>query len=355
MDKPSKSIYGNLPYIAPEVIAGKEVTTASDIYSIGIIMWELSSGQSPFLNYNHTYDFALRIVSGMRPKILSGTPSEYRRIMKQCWDAIPQNRPTVFTLVNEIEKLWKNCLNDSSCEYNSTISEISQSSGDALYPLPINISSSTIYRFDNLPDPKNATPDEQEDPTNDNYLLNALSTHFSSHPNYNLKYIGLTNDNYDHTGSIIKLLKDYKQSKVLLGESKDDKLLKYLCRKDDIADRCQIIKQDYDEEFEFYDIFKPIFTFGNPSGSLSYLHIPSNSVFIGDLIMNISYLSYPSITLPLTLTIDQLNNVKLAITQIFQLDNVKHIFPSHDYSHNGVDIKLFRDFVKKFIFISLND
>ena len=43
-DKPLNSIYGNLPYIAPEVISGKETTFASDIYSIGMIMWEISSG-----------------------------------------------------------------------------------------------------------------------------------------------------------------------------------------------------------------------------------------------------------------------------------------------------------------------
>ncbi|RGB40858.1 kinase-like domain-containing protein, partial [Rhizophagus diaphanus] len=49
-DKPLKSIYGNLPYIAPEVIIGKEYTFASDIYSFGILMWEISSGQTPFNN-----------------------------------------------------------------------------------------------------------------------------------------------------------------------------------------------------------------------------------------------------------------------------------------------------------------
>src|SRR3954463_10468416 len=50
VDKPLNSIYGNLPYIAPEVIAGKETTFASDIYSIGMLMWEISSGQLPFVN-----------------------------------------------------------------------------------------------------------------------------------------------------------------------------------------------------------------------------------------------------------------------------------------------------------------
>ncbi|RGB33873.1 kinase-like domain-containing protein, partial [Rhizophagus diaphanus] len=49
-DKPSTSIYGNLPYIAPEVITGREYTFASDIYSIGMLMWDISSGQPPFYN-----------------------------------------------------------------------------------------------------------------------------------------------------------------------------------------------------------------------------------------------------------------------------------------------------------------
>src|SRR5271170_6486910 len=40
-DKPLNSIYGNLSYIAPEVIVKKETTFASDIYSFGILMWEI--------------------------------------------------------------------------------------------------------------------------------------------------------------------------------------------------------------------------------------------------------------------------------------------------------------------------
>ena len=72
-DKSSKCIYGNLPYIAPEVIAGKEYTFASDIYSIAMLMWEISSGQPPFCNYRHDdYDLAMKIINGIRPKIVPG-------------------------------------------------------------------------------------------------------------------------------------------------------------------------------------------------------------------------------------------------------------------------------------------
>ncbi|EXX66723.1 kinase-like domain-containing protein [Rhizophagus irregularis DAOM 181602=DAOM 197198] len=77
VDKPLKSIYGNLSYIAPEVIIGKEQNFKSDIYSISMLMWEISSGQPPFNNYEHDYDLAMNIVNGMRPKIVPGTPLEY--------------------------------------------------------------------------------------------------------------------------------------------------------------------------------------------------------------------------------------------------------------------------------------
>src|SRR3954453_11747445 len=76
-DKPLESIYGNLPYIAPEVIVGKESNFASDIYSIGMLMWEISSGQPPFSNYENDYDLIIKIINGMRPRIAPGTPLEY--------------------------------------------------------------------------------------------------------------------------------------------------------------------------------------------------------------------------------------------------------------------------------------
>ncbi|RIA86791.1 kinase-like domain-containing protein, partial [Glomus cerebriforme] len=37
----NNDVYGVLPYIAPEVLRGKPYTKAADIYSFGIIMWEM--------------------------------------------------------------------------------------------------------------------------------------------------------------------------------------------------------------------------------------------------------------------------------------------------------------------------
>src|SRR3954454_13321443 len=43
-EKSEKDVYGVLPYIAPEVLRGREYTQASDIYSFGIIIYEVFNG-----------------------------------------------------------------------------------------------------------------------------------------------------------------------------------------------------------------------------------------------------------------------------------------------------------------------
>jgi len=53
----SNQIYGVLPFIAPEVLCGKPYTKAADIYSLGIIMWELTSGVPAFHNISHDFFF----------------------------------------------------------------------------------------------------------------------------------------------------------------------------------------------------------------------------------------------------------------------------------------------------------
>ncbi|RIA82105.1 kinase-like domain-containing protein [Glomus cerebriforme] len=160
VDKPLNSIYGNLPYIAPEVIVKKETTFASDIYSIGMLMWEISSGQPPFANFNHDYYLAMNIVNGMRPKIVPGTPLEYKILMEQCWDAISSKRPDIYALCDKIYQLKKS-YNFNEIEERNTYIYNSQLNAD----FSTNYSSinssirnlSKVHIFEDLPEPKNAS------------------------------------------------------------------------------------------------------------------------------------------------------------------------------------------------------
>ncbi|CAI2170224.1 17381_t:CDS:2 [Funneliformis geosporum] len=97
----------NIVVIAPEVINGKGYTFKSDIYSIGMLMWEISSGQPPFASYVHDYDLVMKIMNGMRPQIVQGTPTEIRNLMVKCWDADPLKRCDIDTLDDKITEIQK--------------------------------------------------------------------------------------------------------------------------------------------------------------------------------------------------------------------------------------------------------
>ena len=92
------SVCGVLPYITPEVLDGKPYTFASDIYSFGIIMVEVSTGKPPYGSVPHDEKLALAICNGLRPRVAKETPQCYIDVVIQCLDANPEKRPSVIDL-----------------------------------------------------------------------------------------------------------------------------------------------------------------------------------------------------------------------------------------------------------------
>ena len=98
----------------------------------------------------------------MRPKIAPGTPLEYKKLMEQCWDAIPSKRPDIVTLLDEIVKLDKLYYqneneeqptnNNINTQLNTSINTSSSSINSSLVR-----KFSKVHIFDGLPEPKNAT------------------------------------------------------------------------------------------------------------------------------------------------------------------------------------------------------
>ncbi|GBC09182.1 hypothetical protein RclHR1_08670006 [Rhizophagus clarus] len=98
-------IYGVIPFMAPEVLRGNPHTTASDIYSFSIIMWEFTSGVPPFNDRAHDLQLSLSICKGERPKIIKNTPQCYTDLMEKCWNGDPLRRPSAQETENII-KSW---------------------------------------------------------------------------------------------------------------------------------------------------------------------------------------------------------------------------------------------------------
>ncbi|CAG8666803.1 13038_t:CDS:2, partial [Ambispora gerdemannii] len=147
VDKTEKSVYGIVPYIAPEIYSTFTYTPKTDIYSVGMLMYECCTGRPPF--HGHRYDFplALSIIRGSRPPIPAGLPELYVKMMKLCWDTDPSVRPTA---VEAWEFFGQQIQRPESTEL--------------VFKDPIDISSlltgslsSRVYHFNHLPNPRNAS------------------------------------------------------------------------------------------------------------------------------------------------------------------------------------------------------
>ena len=75
-------LLGMVPYIDPKILIDNNLTfnEKSDVYSIGVLLWEISSGIPPF--YKEEYDLSLmyKISKGRRETILLNTPNDYAKL-----------------------------------------------------------------------------------------------------------------------------------------------------------------------------------------------------------------------------------------------------------------------------------
>ncbi|CAG8788430.1 11230_t:CDS:2, partial [Dentiscutata erythropus] len=76
----------------------------SDIYSLGVLLWELTSGVPPFHGLNIA-TIILEISQNKREKIIANTPSDYANLVEKCWSSDPDQRPTLDQILIELENL----------------------------------------------------------------------------------------------------------------------------------------------------------------------------------------------------------------------------------------------------------
>src|SRR5947208_1740661 len=108
-DQEPSSIIGVVPYIAPEVLNGKPYTQKSDIYSFGILMSVISTGQQPFNDKAHGHGLMLKICEGLRPAFSINTPKFYIELAYKCMDANLDKRPTAEG-IEKIIRIWQRAI-----------------------------------------------------------------------------------------------------------------------------------------------------------------------------------------------------------------------------------------------------
>ncbi|EXX51360.1 Ypk2p [Rhizophagus irregularis DAOM 197198w] len=133
-DNEENNIYGIIPYVAPEVLRGKNYTKASDVYSFGMIMWELMVGRRPFWDRNHNTELIIEISDGLRPPIITNAPKGYIDLMKECWHSDPKKRPKTVEILKKIDEVLVNEQeNKTEIIESSDIGPVTTNNPDAIY------------------------------------------------------------------------------------------------------------------------------------------------------------------------------------------------------------------------------
>lgn len=95
-----------LKWMAPEAIFDKVYTTQSDVWSFGVLMWEIFSlGASPYPGLQIDEEFCCRLKEGTRMKAPEYSSSEIYQTMLDCWHGEPIQRPTFTELVARLGDL----------------------------------------------------------------------------------------------------------------------------------------------------------------------------------------------------------------------------------------------------------
>ena len=97
---------GTPRYMANEVGAGKEYGLPADVYSFGIVLYEICTLKTPFSHLRSVDAFRQKVaLGGERPKLSSVKHAGLRSLMQRCWDPIPDNRPSFTDIRIQLETI----------------------------------------------------------------------------------------------------------------------------------------------------------------------------------------------------------------------------------------------------------
>lgn len=96
---------GTFQWMAPEVIKCETYTEKADVYSFGIVLWEIYTREPPFNSMTGVQVSVAVAENGLRPTIPSDCPKQLAQLMQICWDVNPNKRLAFSEILAELKIL----------------------------------------------------------------------------------------------------------------------------------------------------------------------------------------------------------------------------------------------------------
>lgn len=97
---------GTVRYMPPELLKDGRLTAAADVYSFGMLVWELISGRQLYPKKRHN-EIIVEVVDGDRPSIPSWCPMDIALLIQDCWDHEYMRRPSFKQIVDRLKFLLR--------------------------------------------------------------------------------------------------------------------------------------------------------------------------------------------------------------------------------------------------------
>ncbi|XP_022098170.1 mitogen-activated protein kinase kinase kinase 7-like isoform X2 [Acanthaster planci] len=99
---------GSAAWMAPEVFEGSNYSEKCDVFSWGIILWEVISRRKPFDEIGGpAFRIMWAVHQGTRPPMIRSIPKPLEKLMTRCWAKEPRRRPSMEEVVGVMSNLIK--------------------------------------------------------------------------------------------------------------------------------------------------------------------------------------------------------------------------------------------------------
>uniref|UniRef100_A0A7N8YBD4 Hepatocyte growth factor receptor n=1 Tax=Mastacembelus armatus TaxID=205130 RepID=A0A7N8YBD4_9TELE len=140
-------------WMALESLQTHKFTTKSDVWSFGVLLWELMTRGAPPYSDVNSFDITVFLLQGRRLLQPEFCPDSLYTVMIECWHPKPERRPSFSELVSRISAIFSSFSGEHYVLLNTTYVNI-----DKMSPYPSLLASSSSTTYAPSPSPSSSDP-----------------------------------------------------------------------------------------------------------------------------------------------------------------------------------------------------